>query len=127
MAKLKKGNDPTWSVPHIKHPGYPQFTFRVGEYEAGGVLQIFHMEDKKLKAKSLKCRRRDLGSNQNAQEKEARRLAWIYIEALANPNSGTRGQEYAGTAGKPLTIGALIDRYALDGFSNRAKLAELLS
>lgn len=114
MAKLKKGNDPTWSVPHIKHPGYPEFTFRVGEYVAGGVLQIFHMEDKKLKAKSLKCRRRDLGSNQNAQEKEARRLAWIYIEALVNPTSVV---EPPATAGKSLTIGALIDRYELDGFS----------
>jgi hypothetical protein len=75
------------------------------------------MVDKKLKAKSLKCRRCDLGPNPKAQEQEARRLGCVYIEALANPTSVVGPP---GTAGKSLTIGALIDRYELDGFSKTA-------
>jgi integrase len=115
MSKDKERK--TWSIARIKHPKYPEFTVRVGEYVDGGVLQVFRMVDKKLKAKSLKCRRAQLGSTPKAQEQEARRLACVFIEALANPTS-VLGPP--GTAGKPLIVGALIDRYALDGFSKTA-------
>lgn len=104
----------TWSITKIKHPKYPEYTVRVGEYEKGGVLQVFRMVDKKQTANSLKCRRCDLGPNPKVQEQEARRLACVFIEAMANPTSVVGP---SGTAGKSLTIGALIDRYALDGFA----------
>ncbi len=103
----------TWSVARIKHPK-SEYTFRVGEYVKDGVLQVFHMEDKKLKAKSLKFRLRDLPGSRKAQEKEALRKAWVLIEEFVNPTSVVGSP---GTAGKSLTIGALIGRYALDAFA----------
>lgn len=70
----------SWSITRITHLKYPEITVRVSEFEAGGSLHVFRWVNGKQMSRSLKCRRRDLGSNQKAQEKEARRLACEYIE-----------------------------------------------
>ena len=31
----------SWSVPRIKHSKYPEFTVRIGEFQAGGMLHVF--------------------------------------------------------------------------------------
>lgn len=118
MAKRKKGTKPTWSITRFKHPLYPEFTVRVAEFQAGGMLHVFRKIDGKQTSRSLKCRRRDLGSN---QEQEARRLACEYIEALVNPASvveppGTPVSVTQSRKGRQLlTIGGLADRYEVDG------------
>lgn len=57
MAKRKKNTKPTWSVPRIKHPMYPKFTGRVGEFQAGGRLHFFRKVNGKQTSRSLGCRR----------------------------------------------------------------------
>ena len=114
----------SWSISRIKHPMYPAITVRVGEFVAGGILHVFRQVNGKQTSRSLKCRSCDLGSNPKAQEKEARRLACEYIEALANPAAiveppGTKNIDHSGTIvdKSRLTIGALADKYTLDGFA----------
>jgi integrase len=125
MSKDKTKTAPTWSVPHIKHPMYPEYTIRVGEFVHDGILHFFRQVNGKQTSKSLKCRRLDLGSNQNAQKKEAERKACEFIEALANPSSildvapdgvSPISENRSKSARIGFTIGALADRYKLDGF-----------
>lgn len=120
MAKRKRNTKPTWSITRIKHPKHPQFSVRVGEFQAGGMLHFFRKVNGKQTSRSLKCRRCDLGSTPKAQETEARRLAIEYIEALADPCAVDPLPD--GTLASPprksrqlLTIAALADRYELDG------------
>lgn len=122
MARRKKKTKPTWSITRIKHPKYPQFSVRVGEFQAGGMLHFFRKVNGKQTSRSLKCRRSDLGSTLKAQETEAKRLAIEYIEALAHPcavdalSDGTSTNPFRKSASKQLlTIAALADQYELDG------------
>lgn len=110
----------SWSITHIKHPLYPEYTIRVGEFVHDGILHFFRQVNGKQTSRSLKCRRCDLGANKTVQEKEARRLACEYIEALANPTSVVEspGIEIHRTgAMNSFTIAALADKYKLDGFA----------
>jgi integrase len=113
----------SWSIARIKHPEYPNITVRVGEFEAGGILFAFRWVNGKQTSRSLRCRRRDLGSTLKGQEKEARRLACEYIDALVNaPMDVERTDCTAGSSPNKgatlgLTIRALADKYELDGFA----------
>lgn len=113
-----------WSIKRIKHPRYPDITVRVGEFEAGGSLHLFRWVNGRQTTRSLKCTRRDLGSNPKAQEKEARRLACDYIEGLMNPPAddappdGPEGSPpRKGVSRQSLTVANLADRYEVDGFA----------
>jgi integrase len=106
----------------VKHPKYPEFTVRIGEFQVGGMLHAFRMVNGRQTSRSLKCRRSDLGSTPKAQETEARRLAIEYIEALADggapavPTGGAGSSPSRKSAGRQLlTISALADKYEVDG------------
>jgi integrase len=98
-----------WSVKRIKHPKFPRFTVRVGEFTPGGILQVFWWATGKQRSRSLGYRRLDLGAGKSAQEREARRLACEFIEKLASVP--TDRIDHA----TPLTLGRLVDRYTADG------------
>jgi hypothetical protein len=120
MRTRKKKDKKTWSITRIKHSKYPEITGRVGEFQAGGMLHFFLQVNGKQTSRSLKCRRCDLGADKTVQEKEARRLAIDYIEGLANPDAvvespGTESSPPRKESRQLLTIGALADKYEVDG------------
>jgi integrase len=110
----------TWSVDRIRHPEYPQFTVRIGEFQEGGILFAFRQVNGKQTCRSLKCRRSDLGSTPKAQEEAARQLGLQYIKSLANASAeadlsdGTEASPYR-LSTRTLTIAALADKYEIDG------------
>ena len=79
-----------WSVTRIKHPKYPGYTVRVGEYEPLGTLHAFRWVNGRQTSQSLACRRADLGTSKKAQEQKARQLACDYIEELVTRPSVLR-------------------------------------
>lgn len=106
-----------WSVPRIKHPKYPRYTVRVGEFEPGGTLHVFRWVNGKQTSRALSCRRVDLGATTRAQVAEARRIGCEVIEVLATqPASRATTRQSASAA---LTIAQLADRYEVDGFAGR--------
>lgn len=60
----------SWSVKRIKHPRYPEFTVRVREFESGGSLHVLRQVNGKQMSRSLKYKRRDLGSTQKTKERQ---------------------------------------------------------
>lgn len=112
MRKKKK----LWSVTRIKHPKYPGYTVRVGEYEPGGTLHVFRWLNGKQTSQSLKLRRADLGSTNTQQVKEARRAGCMWIEELVTKptSNGTLTDPTKPTAA--LTLTQLADQYEARGF-----------
>jgi integrase len=104
-----------WSVTRIKHPKFPKYTVRIGEYEPGGMLHIFRWVNGKQTSRALKCRRADLGVTMKGQVQEARRLGCEFIEELA----ALPGKPVSRGSAVPLTLGQLADKYAVDGFAGR--------
>jgi hypothetical protein len=78
-----------WSVTRIKHPKFPRFIVRIGEYEPGGTLHVFRWVNGRQTSRGLKCRRADLGATTKAQVQEARRLGCDLIEELSARPRGT--------------------------------------
>lgn len=104
-----------WSVTRIKHPKFPRFTVRIGEYEPGGTLHVFRWVNGRQTSRGLKCRRGDLGATTKAQVQEARRLGCDVIEELATKPARTATSSVL--SGSSLTLSQLADRYELDGFA----------
>lgn len=105
-----------WSVPRITHPQHPTITVRVGEFEPGGMLQVFRQVNGRQTSRSLKVRRADLGRTRVQQEQEAQKLGADYIAELMVPKPAT---DAASASGGTLTFAQLADRYELDGFAGR--------
>lgn len=105
-----------WSVPRITHPQHPGITVRVGEFEAGGVLQVFRQVNGRQTSRSLKVRRAELGRTSAQQVQEAKKLGADYIDELMVPKPAA---EAASASGTTLTFGQLADKYELDGFAGR--------
>jgi integrase len=112
MKKKKR----LWSVPRIKHPKFPAYTVRIGEYQPGGTLHVFRWVNGKQTSRALKCRLADLGTTTKAQVQEARRLGCEFIEELA---ARPRTTEAGGRPNAPLTLSQLADKYEVDGFAGR--------
>ena len=120
MTRKKKGK--VWSVHRIRHPKYPGYTVRVAEYpRPGGTLYAFRWIDGRQRMTSLKCRRVDLGKTPTVQEREARKLACVFIEGLveAQEEEQQRKEHHTSDKRAPLTFGSLADKYEVNGFHGR--------
>ena len=112
MPKRKRGNPALWSVARVRDPRYVGLTVRITELRSGGVLFACFRKDGRQKMKSLKLRRRDLGSTAKAQREKARAIALDVIEALATT---TDSDESAAETPEVLTLGRLVDLYQREG------------
>jgi len=112
MAKQK-----TWSVERIQHPKYPGFTVRVGEFKPEGKLHYFRWIDGKQRSRCLGQTRAELGSTPREQEREARRLGCVFIEAVVV--HATQSAMPSFSSGAALTLEALAKKYEEDGFAGR--------
>lgn len=118
MPKRKKGNPPLWSVPRVQDPRYAGWTVRVSELRSGGTLYACFRQGGRPKMRSLKLRRKDLGSTAKEQKARARAIALDIIEALATTTSSTDsgGDDESAEAPETLTLGALVALYEMNGF-----------
>ena len=119
MPKRKKGNPPLWSVPRVQDPRYAGWTVRVSELRSGGMLYACFRQGGRPKMRSLKLRRKDLGSTAKEQKARARAIALDIIEALATTTSATDsggGDDESAEAPEVLTLARLADLYEMLGF-----------
>lgn len=70
MPKRLKGNAALWSISRITDARYPGRVVRVTELTTNGVLYLCYRQDGKQRMRSLKRRRKDLGSTARAQKEK---------------------------------------------------------